>query len=229
MDDMKKLSLLFLAAVISTALAAQHDMPAGDGTPTLRTPMPKKVMLGIDVGVNLARLAVKEQIAAGSLSTNSKTSFHTGLMVDIPIAGMFHLVPEIIYSRQGSKIAATMNGTSTANYEEDLNYLYLAPAVLQLMTPGGFIIQGGPMLGFLLNAKQEGPAPYNTDIKNNRKTTDFMVSGGIGYMTRIGLGAHLRYNHGLSNVLNRDNTQNTGRLENRLVQIGLMYHFGAHK
>lgn len=97
------------------------------------------------------------------------------------------------------------------------------------MTPGGFIVQGGPMLCFLLNAKQEGLAPYNTDIKNNRKTTDLMVSGGIGYMTRIGLGAHVRYNHGLPNVLNRVNTQNTGMMENRLVQIELMYHFGAHK
>jgi hypothetical protein len=88
------------------------------------------------------------------------------------------------------------------------------------------------MLGFLLGANREDiTAGGSTDNKNMMKTTDFMWSGGVGYLSPVGLGVHARYNHGFSNVLNadNDNMQQPGKLQNRVIQIGLMYHFGGHK
>jgi hypothetical protein len=222
---MKKISLFALALATSAAVFAQETEPQ------LRTPMARKTMFGIDVGVNLARLdANAGDFPSGTAvpNTNSKTAMHAALFVDIPLgASMFSLKPQIMYSKQGSKLQ-----TGTTSAEEDLDYIYVAPAAFEFKTPGGFLIETGPMLGFLLSASRDGTAANNnTDIKNRRKTTDFMWSGGIGYMSRIGLGVHARYNHGFSNVLNADNdaNQDPGKLQNRVIQFGLMYHFGAHK
>lgn len=222
---MKKISLFALALCSGLALFAQETQPQ------LRTPMAKKLMFGVDVGVNLARLDANAgdfPSGASVPSANTKTAMHAAVFLDIPLgASMFNLKPQVMYSKQGSKLR--MGNT---DYEEDLDYIYVAPAALEFRTPGGFLIETGPMVGFLLGASRENTTNNTSmDVKNRRKTTDFLWSGGIGYLSRIGLGVHARYNHGFSNVLNSDNdaNQDPGKLQNRVFQFGLMYHFGAHK
>lgn len=88
------------------------------------------------------------------------------------------------------------------------------------------------MLGFLLGANSQNLTNNTSmDIKDRKKPIDFLWNGGIGYMTRMGLGAHLRYNYGYTNVRNIDNAAkcDPGSMQNKVVQIGLMYHFGAHQ
>jgi hypothetical protein len=222
---MKKISLVALALCTSAAVFAQ------DAQPQLRTPMAKKIMFGLDVGANLARLdANAGDFPSGTTvpSANTKTALHAAAFLDIPLgASMFSLKPQVMYSKQGSKLRI-----GNTDFEEDLDYIYVAPAAFAFKTAGGFMIETGPMLGFLLGASRENTnANTSVDIKNRRKTTDFMWSGGLGYMSRVGLGVHARYNHGFSNVLNADDDamQDPGKLQNRVFQFGLMYHFGAHK
>ncbi len=220
---MKKISVFALAFAASVAVVAQETQPQ------LRTPRMNKVMFGLDAGVNLARLDANEgDFPAGTApSTNNKTAFHVGAFVNVPLGGMVSLKPQVIYSKQGSKLRV-----GSTDYEEDLDYIYVAPAALHLMTAGGFIVETGPMLGLLLSGSRENTNNNTSvDVKDARKDLDFMWSGGIGYLSRVGLGVHARYNHGFSNVLNADNDtqQSPGKLQNRLFQIGLMYHFGGHK
>ena len=221
---MKKISLFVLALCTSAAVFAQ------DNQPQLRTPMAKKIMFGLDVGVNLARLDANEgDFPAGMApSANTKTAMHAAAFVSIPLGtSMFSLKPQLMYSKQGSKLRV-----GTTDSEMDLDYIYAAPAAFEFKTPGGFLIETGPMLGFLLGASAEDIATNTSvDIKVEIKKLDFMWSGGIGFMSRIGLGVHARYNHGFSNVLNSDDasTPQPGKLQNRVFQFGLMYHFGAHK
>ncbi|HEV7330780.1 MAG TPA: porin family protein [Flavisolibacter sp.] len=220
---MKKISVFALALAASVVVVAQETHQQ------LRTPRTNKVQFGLDVGVNLARLDANEgDFASGTApSTNNKTAFHVGTFVNIPIGGMVSLKPQLIYSKQGSKLRI-----GSTDFEEDLDYIYVAPAALHVMTKGGFIIETGPMLGYLLSGSRENTtANTSVDVKDARKDLDFMWSGGIGYLSRIGLGAHVRYNHGFSNVLNTDDDalQSPGKLQNRVFQIGLMYHFGGHK
>jgi hypothetical protein len=224
---MKKITLLLLTTITSFGAFSQHSV---ETTSNMHT---RKLSFGLDVGANFSRLNVDDEKFANEASApeaGNKTSFHVGAFVEIPIGGIFSLKPQVIYSRQGAEVSQK-TGTTTVNYDEDLNYIYVAPAAVQITTPGGFIVESGPQLGFLLNAKQEGPAGFNGDIKNMRNKLDFLWNAGIGYMTKIGIGAHARYNHGFSNVQSTkaNNNNPNGKMSNRLFQVGLMYHFGGHR
>ena len=217
---MKKISLFALALATSAAVFAQETQPQ------LRTPRMNKLAFGLDVGVNLAKLSVSD-FSSNEPTSNGKTAFHAGAFVNIPIGGIVSLKPQLIYSKQGAKLRQ-----GSTDFEEDLDYLYLAPAALHLMTPGGFVFETGPQVGLLLGASRENTTNNtSTDIKDLRKNIDVLWAAGIGFMSRVGLGAHARYNYGFTNVRNIDevNMREPGTMRNRVFQIGLMYHFGGHK
>ena len=227
---MKKISLLLLSFTIASAGFAQMGSTSGGGG------MSKKLGWGLDVGVNLAKFDLDEkEFANPSLvpSVKNKTSFHAGAFLDIPLGGMISLKPSIMYSRQGSNVeqkVATGTSTNTVEYDEDLAYLLVAPASLHILTKPGFIFETGPMLGYLLSAQQDGPAPYNSSsMRDSRNKLDLLWSAGVGFLTKVGVGVHARYNYGFSNVLKASGTTNpNGEAHNRVIQLGIMYHFGHH-
>ncbi len=104
-----------------------------------------------------------------------------------------------------------------------------------MATKGGFFVEAGPQFAFLTTARQDNNTGNDPDIKDEGivKKTDIALLGGIGYLSRIGLGVHATYLHGISNVFDRDNagTSNPigGEVSNRGVLIGLHYSFGAGK
>jgi hypothetical protein len=223
---MKKISLFALALVSSLAMFAQDDKPA-------RTPMAVKPYFGVKGGVNLANLEIDDDNTTTTFKTNSKTSFHVGAFVNIPIGGNFRLQPELLYVGQGAKINGTMfvGGTSNANYELDMDYIAV-PVMFQLKTPGGFFVEAGPQFAFLTTARQDNESGSDPDLKDLGiiKKTDVALLGGIGYTTRIGLGAHATYVHGLSNVFNADGSNmSDAEVSNRGIKIGLHWMFGAAK
>lgn len=223
---MKKMSLFTLAVCTGMAVCAQDVQ--------LRTTQEVKPRFGIHAGVNLATFDPNtEDFSATNPApnTNMKTSFHGGFFVNLPVGGNFSIQPELTYSGQGSKLSYNNGGTMT-NYEEDLHYINL-PVMVQAKSMGGFFVEAGPQLGYLVRAHRERSDgdQAEVDVRDSRKKTDFSLAGGIGYMSRVGLGVHGRYVYGFSNVLNADNDANQmpGKLNNRTVQIGLVYAFGAHK
>ncbi len=224
---MKKTTLFMLSCVMGFTVIAQNQMSMGSGST-----MGKKLGWGVDAGVNLSKFDLdRGEFADPSLTPDvkAKTSFHLGAFLDIPLGGMLSLKPSLMYSRQGSEVmeraSAGENGTK---YEEDLAYLLVAPASLHVMTKPGFIFETGPMLGYLVGAEQDGPAPYNNDnMRDQRNKIDLLWSAGVGFLTKVGVGVHARYNYGFSNVLNNSgNAQPIGEYHNRVIQLGLMYHFG---
>src|SRR5438874_10078877 len=94
---MKKISLFALALSTSLAMFAQNNQNV--------TPMADKVYFGIKGGVNLAEFRVHDYPT--HLGTEMKTSMHGGFLVNIPVAGSFHVQPELIYSGEGSKLTET--------------------------------------------------------------------------------------------------------------------------
>jgi hypothetical protein len=227
---MKNISFIALALCASSALFAQ------DSHPQLRTPMAVKTRLGVRAGVNLADLTAKN-LPAGSAYTEaqSKTSFVGGLFANVPISGMFRFQPEVDFSSQGGKLQGPSGTTSAATYEQDLHYINV-PLNFQLMTNKGFFVQTGPQVGYLIDAKVKSTSSTNTSADkgnlDNFDKIDFSWTGGVGYLSRIGLGVDLRYNIGIANIVS-DNAPagnyKGGTWKNSVGQFSLIYQFGAYK
>jgi hypothetical protein len=220
---MKKISLFALALCTSAAVFAQ------DNQPQLRTPMEVKTRFGLRAGANLADLTFTE-LPSGSDITEAehKTSFNGSVFVNVPLSSTFRFQPEVGFSSQGGKLKGPSGPGSGSFGEQDLHYINV-PLNFQLMTKKGFFIQTGPQLGFLLDAKikEDGSS---AEIQNEEEfdKIDFSWTGGVGYLSRIGLGVDLRYNIGIANII-EDNTNGMGTAKNSVGQFSLIYHFGANK
>lgn len=215
---MKKLSLFSLGVLTSLSLLAQNQ-------PQTRTEMEVKPRFGLKGGVNLATLEIDDDSQSNEVNTNNKTSFHAGVFANIPIGGMFRFQPEVVYSGQGTKYSTS--GIGAVKGEFNFHYLNV-PLMLQVQTNGGFFVEAGPQIGFLL--KGENKIGNNEeDVKDEMKKTDFSAGVGLGYLSRIGLGLNGRYNLGFTNVWDNDASGDDAKLKNRVIQMGLVYHFGAHK
>ncbi len=229
---MKKAVLFVLALSAGLALFAQDEKPQ------LRTPMAVKTRFGLRGGINLADLNSKNASSTAKFTeAESKTSFNAGVFANVPISGMFRFQPEIAFSSQGGKLHGPSGSGNAITYEQDLHYLTL-PLNFQLMANKGFFIQTGPQFGYLVSAKIKNAtgtgAPVNSDDnKDDFDKLDFSWTGGVGYLSRIGLGIDLRYNLGIANVV-ADDASTTAPLKgqtwkNSVGQFSLIYHFGANK
>ena len=218
---MKKTSLFILALSTSLAVFAQT------------TEMSVKPRFGIKAGANLAKLRPSDYPSTEP-KTNLHTSLYAGLLANIPLGtGGFAIQPEVLYSGQGSKMNQTTTiGTVTteSKYEQDLSYINV-PLMLQWKAPGGFYVETGPQVGFLLKANQEGPGTTEAENKDQHENFEFSWGGGVGYLSRVGLGIGARYNHGITNVLNNEGTAagSEAELKSSVINIGLFWHFGAGK
>ena len=216
---MKKISLFTLVLMGGLAASAQDQ----DHKP-MRTEMSTATRFGLKGGVNLATLEIDDDASSG-LNTNMKTSFNLGAFVNIPITDRFRIQPEVMYSGQGTKGSID----SDESFEYDFHYINI-PIMAQLQTAGGFFLETGPQVGFMISSKLDVEG-QDVDIEESVKKTDFGWGAGIGYLSRIGLGLGARYVHGFSNVWDRDgaNPSEDMQFSNRTVQISLIYHLGAHK
>jgi hypothetical protein len=224
---MKKTSLFALAFATSAAVFAQETQPQ------LRTEREVKTRVGLRAGINLATVNMSDGTTAQNVvaGANSKTSYNAGLLLNIPMGtSKFRFQPELNFSSQGARLFGNNNGF---RYEQDLNYLNL-PLNFQLMTDGGFFVQTGPQVGFLMSANTKDAsgtgAPVNGENKANFDKTDLAWTAGLGYLSRMGLGIDVRYNLGLRN-LREENApaMMQGNWRNNVGQISVLYHFGANR
>lgn len=220
--------MLAMIAAASSVMAQDRQQEGGKDFKPIRTPMEIKTRFGLMAGINESKFWDKNVPAATNYSTNMRTSFHVGGFVNVPLGGSFRLQPGLVFSGQGADVNVG-SGSSSVSYDQSLHYINI-PILLQLQTKSGFYLQTGPQPGFLVSAKYKPNSGASTNNKDNFDTFDFAWNAGIGYLTRIGLGLNAQYNYGITNILaNKSNTSSTGELKNRVIQLGLVYHFGAAK
>jgi hypothetical protein len=192
----------------------------------MRTEMSVQPRFGIKGGANLATLEIDDDSNSDDVKTNNKTSFHAGVFVNVPLGSRFAIQPEVMFNGMGSKVRYSNSPLpGSTNTEWDFRYISV-PIMLQAKLSTGFFVEAGPQVSFLLNASQE---LGDVDLKEDLKKTDFGAGFGLGYLSRIGLGINARYNLGFSNIYEDDSAGDEGKLKNRVINIGLVYHFGAAK
>ena len=82
----------------------------------------------------------------------------------------------------------------------------------------GLSVEAGPQIGFLLAAKNE-----KMDVKNSFSTFDFGVNFWLGYKLDNGLNFGVRYNQGLTDINNINNSSTKNR--NSVFQLSVGYFF----
>ncbi|WP_370519207.1 porin family protein [Flavobacterium sp. Sd200] len=136
------------------------------------------------------------------------TSFNFGIVSEIPISEKFSFQPELMYSGQGY------------SYNDDtiaLSYLNV-PLMGKYYLIKGLSVEAGPQIGFLFSAKND-----KTDVKDSYNTFDFGVNFGLGYKFNSGLNFAARYNLGLTDINNLENSPSKNK--NSVFQLSVGYFF----
>jgi Outer membrane protein beta-barrel domain len=192
---MKKLAFLLLAGITGVTANAQFQF-------------------GVKAGANFSTLTGADVQDAKTL-----VSVNGGVFAKLPLTHSISVQPELVYSGQGAKYN---DGSLAAT--QHINY-FNVPVLLKYHNFTGFFLETGPQFGFLMsaNAKESG---VSVDDKNGYKSTDWSWVFGAGYKiptTRLSI--DLRYNLGISNVIDNgyQNNYDGGTAHNGIFQLGLMY------
>ena len=201
---MKTKMLTLCAAALLTTAIAQAQRPAAQ----------------IRAGINLANISTNSD---GDVhSANNLTSFQVGFLTDVPLAGIVHLQPGIIFSGKGAKVERGREGSPTY-YKATTNPYYVEiPATVLLKIPMGpnssFIAGAGPYLGIGVAGKRKVESSFlNSERKirfSNDDPTTFSQEEGAAY------GVLRRFDYGLNSTVG---------LEGKSLVLSANYGYGLAK
>lgn len=166
------------------------------------------IKIGAKGGVNLATLQPDLNDPA------TRTSFHLGAMVEIPLMDQLVLHPELLYSAQGVK------DESDDDEIIKLDYLTL-PVLARYYVSDAFCIEAGPQFGIVLSAEGEDDGD-TFDLKDATKSTDIGLAFGLGYTLDSGLNFGARYYFG-GDV--NDDASDSDKIKNNVFQFSIGYWF----
>lgn len=192
---MKKLSLLALFGILFINANAQE------------------ISYGAKGGLNIANVT---NTVTGSDGT--RASIYLGGFARVALNENWSIQPELVYSGQGYKYDVPVLG----EYKVRVNYINL-PIMAQYYFIPEFHVEAGPQLGFRVAAKNKH-GKTTVDVKDVTQGVDFGLGFGFGYDLDFGLGIGGRYNFGLTDVFEHDESQ-----KNSVAQIGVYYTFGKFK
>lgn len=206
----KKLVFLAAIAVMSvTAVKAQE------------------IRLGVKGGVNFATFS-----GDNLGDVKSRTGFHLGGLVEIPVTERFSVQPEILYSAQGAEYRTSgtdLLGSYEDKRTEKLDYISV-PVMAKFYVVDGLAIEAGPQISFLTSEKWEVQRKQNGNTasidgeSNNRSSIDFSLGAGASYRLPMGVFFGARYNFGLTNV-NDGEFKDDNKIHNNVFQLSAGYSF----
>lgn len=211
---MKRITaILYILVFTTTGLIAQN----------IKTPQ-----LGAKGGVNFATISgddIEER--------DSRTSFHAGLVFEIPLGTHFSIQPEALYSGQGFDIREINQDNAfdnDENIEYQIDYLQL-PIMAKAYLVKGLYIEGGPQFGIKINEEIDyEPNSNGGDIvidPDNSYVKDFdtSIALGAGYKFEGGLFLSSRYTHGISTIFKDSTTFQDVDAKNAVWQFGIGFMF----
>ena len=173
----------------------------------------QELSLGVKGGLNISK--VTNTIFN---DVNTRASIYLGGFARVAFDENWSVQPELFFSGQGFKYNVPILG----EYKVRLNYINL-PVMVQYHLIPEFYLEAGPQLGFMVSSKTKHGGT-TVDIQNQTKGIDFGLGFGLGYDFDFGLGIGARYNFGLADVYQSDESQ-----KNSVAQFGLYYTLGKFK
>ena len=154
------------------------------------------------------------------VNPEERTSFHLGLLAEIPVSDRFSIQPEVLYSAQGYDIASIDGGD---DIEYQLDYINV-PVLAKVYLFNRFSLEAGPQIGFLVHEEVDSnPTGDGGDFNLNDdqfKKVDFGVGIGASYkISNFFISG--RYTLGLTDIYDIDGVD----AKNSVIQagVGLMF------
>ncbi len=200
------------------------------------------VKFGVRAGVNVSDFsgdAVNSVMdladyTNGAVTKSAKPGFYAGLYATLPLGPRFAIEPGIGYSEKGTVLTGRiplqqfdfLNAKVTATGR--LAYLDI-PVLAKAYLTDGLYVYAGPQASVLLSGKARVDASalgfsafkQDFDIKDQFRTVDFAVVGGLGYQFQNGFGLSAGYDYGLSSL----DKNNRFDAQNRVIKASLNYSF----
>lgn len=176
---------------------------------------------GVKGGVNFAT------VNGDFESPDSRTSFHVGALAEFPLADIFSIQVEALYSGQGFEVdypaIPLISDGGTVEYQ--LDYINV-PVLAKVYLFKGFSLEAGPQFSFLVNEEidSDPTADAGDTDTDQAKDFEFGVVGGVTFQTDMGLFATARYNQGITEVL-KDREDADNKINNSVFQIGIGFKF----
>jgi hypothetical protein len=215
---MKKIVILTIAALfaLSTISFAQGVVTGLTGK-------------GVKLGVNLANATGDDAPDDASM----KPGLVGGGFITYSFSDLFAVQPELLFSMKGAK-----SDIGSTEYKSTLSYIEI-PVLFKVQLAGGGNFKpnfyAGPAVGFLMSAKTSAdpePTGWDDDIKDDMKSTDIGLIGGIGADLGMGTGPgkitfDLRYEVGLTSTSDVDMNQDgdKDKVNNSTISFLVGYGF----
>lgn len=186
------------------------------------------VMFGAKGGVNFSTFSGDGHNAFND--PDGRTSFHLGLLAEIPVTERFSVQPEVLYSGQGYDIAERDNG---GDIEYQLDYINV-PVIAKVYIFEGLALEAGPQLGFLVNSEIDfDPSSINNEDRisldeDQFNKVDFSLAVGASFIFRGGIFVNGRYNIGMSDIYDDSAANNIfagSDAKHSVVQLGVGFMF----
>lgn len=193
----------------------------------ITTATSQEIRFGAKAGVNFATFGGDN---IGDIK--SKTGFHVGALVEIPVNERFWVQPEILYTAQGAKVEAEYAGpinpiTATTTFQ--LDYIQV-PIMGKYYVIEGLAIEAGPQVAFLVKSTGEFETTIagvnvkeEMDLDDGISKIDFSLGVGASYRLDMGVFFGARYNFGLTNIYK--DSDSDSKNQNRVFQISAGYSF----
>ena len=211
---MKKLllSATFIAALTGASFAQSSDSKGGSNSLTF----------GIRGGGNLASIVNSDD--APSFDQQQKIGFHAGVYLTLPIAPVFAIQPEVLYSQKGYRADRSFLGST---YKYRVTTSYIDVPILAKITPVKSLgILVGPQISFLTNTKTKFDTPgptFQTQVNNENDNLRNNILGGlVGLEYALSKNLTLGVRYALDFQKNDENgNSNTLRYRNQVASLTL--------
>jgi len=172
-----------------------------------------QVKFGPIVGLNVADVVGDDVNSDGRV-----IGAHAGVFVNLGITDNFMIEPQVLFSMKGAKLKG-----------DDLKMNWVEfPIWVRYEMESGLNFNAGPFLGLLLSGDVG-----DFDVKDNYKSIDFGLGAGIGYQMGGGLGFHLNYNAGISNIGEEFDVQFLGSVKTDAktsnIKLSVSYMIGGKR
>lgn len=152
-------------------------------------PASAQVSFGAKAGINVSGMHYDDL----SLDFKNLVGLQAGVLAQVKLCDRFVLRPELLYSSKGYKLEKSE--TLPIGLTNRLNYIAL-PILAGYSPVKGLQVLAGPEFAYLVAARAKTNIGTN-DVTDTYKKFDIGIAGGVAYTFYKGLGAEVRYTHGL--------------------------------